>query len=160
MPDLTRRTRPLALIAAALLLAGCVETTRTATISTISIAAPQSNVTQLVNAQRRAAGQAPVSRNARLDGLAQSRAAEMLRTGNYGHTDARGRGNVQRVAASGCQARGTGENIAWGQRTTEIAMSGWMSSPGHRRNIRYPNWRVFGYGEAGGVHVMVFATGC
>ena len=40
--------------------------------------------------------------------------------------------------------RGAGENIAWGQRSPEEVMNGWMNSSGHRANILNPNFKNIG----------------
>lgn len=39
---------------------------------------------------------------------------------------------------------GVAENIAWGQRSAEEAMSSWMSSSGHRANILNGSYRRIG----------------
>jgi uncharacterized protein YkwD len=39
---------------------------------------------------------------------------------------------------------GVAENIAWGQRSAEEAMSSWMNSSGHRANILNPSYRWIG----------------
>jgi uncharacterized protein YkwD len=39
---------------------------------------------------------------------------------------------------------GVAENIAWGQRSAEEAMSSWMSSSGHRANILNQSYRWIG----------------
>ena len=39
------------------------------------------------------------------------------------------------VTICGVKFMGAGENIAWGQRSPEEVMNGWMNSSGHRANI-------------------------
>ena len=49
----------------------------------------------------------------------------------------------------------SGENIAWGQKTPEEVMKGWMNSEGHRANILNKNYTSIGVGyyqNAGGVN--------
>lgn len=42
--------------------------------------------------------------------------------------------------------RGAGENIAWGQKTPEQVMEGWMNSAGHRANILNEKYTSIGVG--------------
>ena len=56
---------------------------------------------------------------------------------------------------AGVSYRGAGENIAWGQKTPEQVMQGWMNSAGHRANIlnaRYTTIGVGYYRNASGVN--------
>ncbi|MFR8737827.1 MAG: CAP domain-containing protein [Eubacterium sp.] len=39
---------------------------------------------------------------------------------------------------------GAGENIAWGQRSPEEVMNGWMNSSGHRANILNSSFKKIG----------------
>ncbi|MGW6920442.1 CAP domain-containing protein [Streptomyces sp. NPDC054950] len=55
-----------------------------------------------------------------------------------------------RAAAAGSTRRTIGENIACGQRSPAEVMDGWMNSPGHRANIRKPDFTHIGVGFAGG----------
>ena len=42
--------------------------------------------------------------------------------------------------------RSCGENIAWGQKTPEQVMEGWMNSAGHRANILNASYTEIGVG--------------
>ena len=46
----------------------------------------------------------------------------------------------------GISYRGSGENIAWGQKSAEQVMNGWMNSDGHRANILNENFKNIGVG--------------
>ncbi len=46
----------------------------------------------------------------------------------------------------GVSYRGAGENIAWGQKTPEQVMNGWMNSAGHRANILNEKFTSIGVG--------------
>lgn len=46
----------------------------------------------------------------------------------------------------GVSYRESGENIAWGQKSPEQVMNGWMNSDGHRANILNKNFRNLGVG--------------
>jgi uncharacterized protein YkwD len=43
---------------------------------------------------------------------------------------------------------GWGENIAYGYKTPEEVMQGWLNSSGHRANVENPSFRVIGVGAA------------
>lgn len=80
-----------------------------------------------VNEKRVAANLSPLSWDAALANAAKLRAAEI--TINNSHT--RPDGTSCFTAVKGM----TGENIAYGYPTPDVAMSEWMSSPGHKGNI-------------------------
>lgn len=50
-----------------------------------------------------------------------------------------------------------GENIAWGYRTAEEVVDGWMNSAGHRANILSSNFNRLGVGKSGTYWVQMFA---
>ena len=58
----------------------------------------------------------------------------MGRTGAFSHTGRGGSNFVSRAKAAG-YAHPSAENIAWGYRSAEDVVTGWMNSPGHRTNI-------------------------
>ena len=103
-----------------------------------------------VNAERRAAGLAPLAGNALLDRSAQRHAEDMLRRSYFSHKALGGSTVLERVQATGYPARTVGENIAEGQFSVDQVMAGWMDSPGHRRNILDKNFRELGVGLARG----------
>ncbi len=99
-------------------------------------------VLELVNDIRRDHGLHPLRRGDRATRAARMRAQHMARTGEWTHegslpwTEA-----LERV---GLGDRAAGENIAKGFRDPADVVRGWMNSPGHRRNILDPKWRVMG----------------
>lgn len=80
-----------------------------------------------VNEKRIAAGLSPLSWDAALANAAKLRAAEITISNSHTRPD----GTPCFTAVKGM----TGENIAYGYPTPEVAMSEWMSSPGHKANI-------------------------
>ena len=48
------------------------------------------------------------------------------------------------VTICGVKFMGAGENIAWGQRSPEEVMNGWMNSSGHRANILNSSFKKIG----------------
>ncbi len=103
-----------------------------------------------INAERRAAGLAPLAGNTLLDRSAQRHAEDMLRRDYFSHGGLDGSTILERVQATGYPARSVGENIAEGQFSVDQVVAGWMASPGHRRNILDKNFRELGLGVARG----------
>ncbi|MEU7868377.1 CAP domain-containing protein [Dactylosporangium sp. NPDC049140] len=53
----------------------------------------------------------------------------------FDHTGSGGSNFVQREVAAGCTAGASAENIAWGYRTAQDVVTGWINSPGRRADI-------------------------
>jgi len=64
----------------------------------------------------------------------------------FSHTSLDGRTPQNRIGAAGYAGSWYGENIAWGQRSPEEVMAGWMDSPGHCSNIMNANFTEIGIG--------------
>ena len=90
-------------------------------------------VVTLVNAERAAAGLAPVYAVPVLHDAAAVRAAETVTS--FSHTRPDGRSCSTVLNDAGISWRMTGENIAYGYATPEAVVDGWMHSEGHRANI-------------------------
>ena len=65
---------------------------------------------------------------------------------SFSHTRPNGSSFSTVLTENGITFRGSGENIAWGQRTPEEVMNGWMNSEGHRANILNPKFKKIGVG--------------
>jgi len=109
----------------------------------------------LINAERRQAGEVPVSRSGRLDASAGYHSSEMVRHHFLDHQRAGLPTLLERIQASGYFAGAReglyGENIGVGpgvNGTAEALVDAWMSSPPHRANILLPQWRDIGIGTA------------
>jgi uncharacterized protein YkwD len=103
-------------------------------------------IAELVNAERAAAGLAPLALSAELSAAAQAQSDAMAFTGVISHVGADGRGPAQRISDAGYGWLRCGENIAVGQTTPEEAMAFWMGSTPHRANILDPGMRELGVG--------------
>lgn len=103
-------------------------------------------VMELVNAERAAAGLAPLELSEELTAAAQAHSEGMAYTGVISHIGADGRGPAERISEAGYPWLRCGENIAVGQPTPEEAISFWMGSPPHRANILDPGMREIGVG--------------
>ena len=101
-------------------------------------------VVRLVNQEREKAGLSPLTVNAQAAEAAQERAGEIENL--FSHTRPDGTSFVTALQEAGVSYRGAGENIAYGQKTPEQVMEGWMNSQGHRANILNPNFTAIGVG--------------
>ncbi|GGK30598.1 hypothetical protein GCM10008955_25480 [Deinococcus malanensis] len=114
------------------------------------------SLTNAARAQARTCGEtthaaAPaLSANAQLAQAAQAHASDMAARNYFSHTSQDGRTMADRITAAGYRWSTIGENIAAGQTTPEEVVSGWLSSPGHCRNIMNPAFRELGVGYVQG----------
>lgn len=114
---------------------------------------------ELINAVRsrgtRCGGRAfapapPLTLSFTLGSVARGHALDMARHGYFEHEDPAGRTPADRVRAAGYPERLVGENIAYGPRTVEEVVQGWLDSPGHCENIMDPRFAQMGFGFAPG----------
>lgn len=98
------------------------------------------------NNERRAAGLAPLVRSVNLVHAAQIQADQMATRNQLDH-DLPGALYPtlgSRLSAVQYDMRAAGENIGEGYRSAAEAMSGWMSSSGHRANILSTSYTEMG----------------
>ena len=101
-------------------------------------------IVELVNEARAEAGLKPVTLRADVTAVAQVRAKEIVTS--FSHTRPNGSSCFTALSESGVSYRGAGENIAYGQRSPEEVMNGWMNSSGHRANILNASYTSIGVG--------------
>lgn len=101
-------------------------------------------VVTLVNKERKKAGLSPVTVNKKIEAAAAVRAKEIK--SSFSHTRPDGSNFATALKEQGVSYRGSGENIAWGQKTADEVMKGWMNSSGHRANILNKNFTSIGVG--------------
>ena len=101
-------------------------------------------VARLVNEERKKNGLSALELRVDISKAAQIRAAET--EVSFSHTRPDGRSFSSVLNDNGISYRMSGENIAWGQKTPEEVMIGWMNSEGHRANILNPNYTSIGIG--------------
>lgn len=101
-------------------------------------------VIELVNQERAKEGLPALVYDAGIEKAALVRAKETETS--FSHTRPDGRKFSTALTEAGVEFRGAGENIAYGQRTPEEVMKGWMNSPGHRANIMNENYTKIGVG--------------
>ena len=101
-------------------------------------------ITKLVNAERAKEGLPAVELNADITAAANVRAREIKQ--QFAHTRPDGRSFSTALTDRGITYWGCGENIAYGQRSAEEVMTGWMNSSGHRANIMNRSFNNIGVG--------------
>ena len=101
-------------------------------------------VVELVNQERAKEGLAPLTVNKSAEAAALVRARETEKS--FSHTRPNGSSFSTALTEQGVSYRSAGENIAWGQKTPEQVMQGWMNSSGHRANIMNPRFTSIGVG--------------
>jgi uncharacterized protein YkwD len=74
----------------------------------------------------------------------------MAKHNYFAHQDLAGRSPAQRVRAVGYQEKLVGENIAYGPKSAEEVVQGWLDSPGHCENIIDPRFAEMGIAYAAG----------
>lgn len=111
-----------------------------------SVDAYAAQVLKLVNEERAKVGAAPLTLNTSAQSAANVRAREIQRS--FSHTRPNGSGFSTALTEAGVNFRASGENIAYGQRSPEAVMNGWMNSEGHRANILNKNFTSIGIGHS------------
>ena len=101
-------------------------------------------VVALVNEERAAAGLNTLTINESAMSAALVRAKEIRQ--NFSHTRPNGSSFSTALKEQGLSYRGSGENIAYGQRSPEEVMNAWMNSSGHRANILNGKYTSIGVG--------------
>lgn len=92
----------------------------------------------------------PVKLSGTLAGVAFGHAIDMAQHNYFEHEDLGGRSPADRVRAVGYREKLVGENIAYGPKSAEEVVQGWLDSPGHCENIMDPRFAEMGIAYAGG----------
>jgi uncharacterized protein YkwD len=92
----------------------------------------------------------PVKLSGTLAGVAFGHAADMARHNYFEHEDLTGRSPADRVRAVGYQEKLVGENIAYGPKSADEVVQGWLDSPGHCENIMDPRFAEMGIAYVSG----------
>lgn len=82
--------------------------------------------------------------NEQLHSAAVQHSNDMANNNFFNHTGTNNGSVTDRVDATGYVWRTVGENIAAGQLNAEETMEGWLTSPGHCRNIMNPAFKEVG----------------
>ncbi|MDB6013201.1 MAG: hypothetical protein JWL65_5451 [Gammaproteobacteria bacterium] len=92
----------------------------------------------------------PVTLSGTLAGVALGHASDMAEKNYFEHVDPAGQSPADRVRAVGYSEKLVGENIAFGPKSVDEVVRGWLDSPGHCENIMDPRFAEMGLGLAAG----------
>jgi uncharacterized protein YkwD len=92
----------------------------------------------------------PVTLSGTLAVVAFGHADDMARHNYFEHEDLAGHSPADRVRAVGYQEKLVGENIAYGPKSADEVVQGWLDSPGHCENIMDPRFAEMGIAYAAG----------
>jgi uncharacterized protein YkwD len=121
------------------------------------LAKTEKAVLDLANAERKKVQLAPLVAHPLLMKAARQHSANMAKQGRLEHTlDQKSVGG--RLTDVGYPWSRCGENIALGARTPAEAISGWMSSPGHRDNMLSKEYTHIGVASATGADGQQYWT--
>ncbi|GAA2592190.1 hypothetical protein GCM10010399_23520 [Dactylosporangium fulvum] len=95
----------------------------------------ENQVVTLTNNYRTANGCGALRIDSRLVAAARAHSTDMVSQNFFSHTGSDGSNFVQREARAGYTTGASAENIAWGYRTPQDVVNGWINSSGHRANI-------------------------
>lgn len=101
-------------------------------------------VVKLVNEERAKHGLSPLTIDKSVESAALVRSKEIEKS--FSHTRPNGSSFSSALKEQGVSFMGAGENIAWGQKSPEEVMQGWMNSEGHRANILNAKFTKIGVG--------------
>lgn len=114
------------------------------------------DVLRLTNIQRAKAGLTLLVTFDTVQNAAGIRAEEIVSM--FSHTRPDGSNPNTVLKELGYSYRAFGENIAWGQKSAEEVVQGWMNSPGHKENILRESFCHLGVGYKNKNWVQIFAT--
>ena len=92
----------------------------------------------------------PVKLSGTLVNVALGHASDMARHNYFEHEDLAGHSPADRVRAVGYREKLVGENIAYGPKSADEVVQGWLDSPGHCENIMDPRFEEMGIAYAAG----------
>ncbi len=104
------------------------------------------NLLMATNNQRMQQGLKPLTFNASLDTAAQAKAQDMGSRNYWSHVTPDGEQPWIFIETANYSYRKAAENLAYGFRTSNATVNGWMNSPGHRANILDPDLEEVGFG--------------
>ena len=103
-------------------------------------------VLALVNAERDAAGLAPLAWHEAAAACSQHHNSDMRDRDYFAHNTPEGQTPGDRLRGHSVEAEAWGENLARGYPDADSVVRAWMESPAHRDNILYPGFTHLGVG--------------
>jgi len=117
-----------------------------------SLSAFESDILAGINAQRTAAGMAPLQLDSNLAMVARERSNDMAQNGYFAHVSPTGDTAFSLMDRYGIPYAWAGENLARNNypddESVAVALRDWMASQGHRDNILGPHYQTVGVGAA------------
>jgi uncharacterized protein YkwD len=104
----------------------------------------------LHNRERAKGGAGALTLNAILQSAAQAHAEECASRDKLTHKGSDGSWPWDRAKRAGYPSGNVSENAGWNYQSPADAVSGWMGSGGHRRNLLNPAYVEAGFGYASG----------
>lgn len=99
-----------------------------------------------------------VTWNEVLEKAANAHSKDMYQNKYFSHTSPAGTNAGTRIDAAGYKWKTYGENIAMGYSNERTVVDGWLSSPGHCKNIMGAAFKEMGVANINGYWTQVFAT--
>lgn len=93
-----------------------------------------------------------------LEKAALSHARDMYQNNYFSHTARDGSNAGVRIERAGYFWKTYGENLANGYRTEKEVLDGWLSSPGHCKNIMNKSFKEMGVAKVGGYWAQEFGV--
>ncbi|HWD12705.1 CAP domain-containing protein [Pseudochrobactrum sp. sp1633] len=113
----------------------------------LSAALAAENVNELVNKVRRQYGAPPMQPEEKLEKAALYQARLMAKHGKIGHSIGWGNSFGGRLKQAGIRGPAA-ENVASGQKDVPDALTAWLNSAGHRKNLLDPLFTRYGLAYA------------
>ena len=135
----------------------------TLTEDPLDLTAEESELIDLINAERLSHGVGPVRPSNVLMQVARAHSQDMIDRAFFDHANPDGWGPGDRLDNAGYNWMNYGENIGGGYSSAELMSNGWMNSSGHRANMLNPELTEIGVAYvAGGFYehywTALFAT--
>jgi hypothetical protein len=96
--------------------------------------------------------------NDQLEKAAMAHSQDMSAKKYFSHTAPDGSNGGVRIERAGYHWMAYGENIASGYKSEQEVIRGWLSSPGHCKNIMNKNYREMGVARAGNYWTQTFGA--
>lgn len=100
----------------------------------------------------------PITWNDKLAQAAENHANDMRRNRRFSHTGSNGSSLADRIEATGYDWRAIAENISHGYQSISAAVSGWVASEGHCKNIMNGAYTEMGGARADDYWVQTFGS--
>ena len=118
----------------------------------VAMTASEAAVYRETNAYRKAHGLSELQPDARLVAIARHRSRDMAKRDYFSHVSPDGADVFALMRHNKLLFAAAGENLARNNyeptEAPEVAMQGWIKSPGHRANLLHPAFGHIGVGEA------------